>query len=582
MIAAGIGVSAGDAAATNMSSSQRTANILPQPYHQTDLEDQNPLRPFARLASLRWLLQPDPIRQDVRKWLVSAALSGYIQTMRTQQSPIPGPIDLDRRTCRRARLARDARFDGRFFVGVKTTGVFCRPICPAVSPKERNVEYFRSAAAAAEAGFRACLRCRPECAPGTPAWTGAPATVARALRLIADGGLETANVDALAERLGVGARHLRRLFVEHLGASPIAVDQTRRLLAAKRLIDETDMPLTAVALSAGYRSIRRFNAAFLESYGRSPRELRRVRTTNDSNGYESGLRAPRYSFQLRYRPPLDWDSLLAFLGPRAIPGVEAVEGGAYRRNIEIAGAKGWFEVRPGGANTLKLLIEFPESAPMLRIVSRVRRMFDLDSDPMLINAHLAHDKAMKPLVTARPGLRVPGAWDGFELGVRAILGQQVSVSAATTLAGRLVKALGHPVLEPAGGLSHTFPPPQEVAEWRTPQIGIPGKRAEAIRAFALAVASGEISFDPAANADEFRHRLRNIPGLGEWTSEYVALRGLGDPDAFPATDLGLLRASNVRSARELMDRAEPWRPWRAYAALHLWTGLLKRHSREET
>jgi AraC family transcriptional regulator of adaptative response / DNA-3-methyladenine glycosylase II len=456
---------------------------------------------------------------------------------------------------------------------VKTTGVFCRPICPAIPPKERNVEYFPSAAAAAKAGFRACLRCRPECAPGTPGWKGAPTTVARALRLITDGGLENANVDRLAERLGIGARHLRRLFGEHLGASPAAVDRTRRLLSAKRLIDETDMTLTAVALSAGFRSVRRFNAAFLESYGRSPRELRRLRPAGASTplNCRSASRFPRYSFQLRYRPPFDWDAFVGFLGPRAIPGIESVEAGAYRRTIELGGRTGWLQVQPGRANALQLVIEFPEPAPILRIVARVRRMFDLDADPMLIDAHLAQDDLLEPLVTRRPGLRVPLAWDGFELGVRAILGQQVNVSAATTLAGRLVAASGRPVPQTGSGLSHTFPSPHELARSGVAGIGLPRNRGEAVRLFASAVASGRISFDAGVDVDLFREHMLGIAGIGKWTAEYVALRGLGDPDAFPSTDLGLLRASGMKTARELIRRAQTWRPWRAYAALHLWT-----------
>ena len=514
-------------------------------------------------------------------------------------------MDLDPVTCRRARLANDARFAGRFFVGVKTTGVFCRPICPAVSPRECNVEYFPTAAAAAEAGFRACLRCRPECAPGTPAWTGASATVARALRLIGDGALEADGVDALAARLGVGARHLRRLFRAHLGARPVAIAPTRRLLSAKRLIDETDLPLTAIAMAAGYGSIRRFNAAFLASYGRSPRDLRRhtlvVRnptTDRRSRGRDphAGLRTPdsehrtsdighrttpgesvlpRYVFQLRYRPPFDWDALLAFLGPRAIPGVELVDGSAYRRSIQIAGATGWLEVTAREPGALQVSIEFPEPAQMLRIVSRVRRMFDLDADPMAIDAHLARDPMLAPLVARRPGLRVPGAWDGFELGVRAILGQQVSVAAATTLAGRLAAQFGRP-MEPAAqagdGLTHTFPPPAAVVAARASDIGVPARRGEAIQRFADAVARGVVSFEGGVAAGAFRERLLELPGIGEWTTEYIALRALGDPDAFPSGDLGLLRATGLGSAGDLLKRAQAWRPWRAYAALHFWTG----------
>ncbi len=488
-------------------------------------------------------------------------------------------MQLDRTICRRARLARDARFDGRFFIGVRTTGVFCRPICPAVSPREHHVEYFPTAAAAMDAGFRACLRCRPECAPGTPAWAGASTTVARALRLIGDGVLEFDGVDGLAERLGVGARHLRRLFVEHLGASPISVAQTHRLLSAKRLIDETDMPLTAVAMAAGYTSIRRFNAAFLESYGRSPRELRgrrasaTVRARTSARGLPpAALPLSPYTFQLRYRPPLDWDALLGFLAPRAIPGVEAVSSGRYRRSIVIRGKTGWFEVSRGDREALHLSIAFPEPTEMLRIVGRVRRMFDLDADPMAIDAHLAGDPLLAPLVVGRPGVRVPGAWDGFELGVRAILGQQVSVAAATTIAGRVAVRFGRPLAQPVGSLTHTFPSPAELSRATAPDIGVPAKRAEAIRAFAEAVARGAVVFDGGVDPQAFRSALRALAGIGDWTAEYMALRAIGDPDAFPAADLGLLRATGYRTPSALAERAEHWRPWRAYAALHLWIG----------
>lgn len=476
-------------------------------------------------------------------------------------------MQLDRATCRRARLARDARFDGRFFVGVRTTGVFCRPICPAVAPRERNVEYFPTAAAAAEAGFRACLRCRPECAPGTPAWAGVSTTIARALRLIGDEGAEIDGIETLAARLGVGARHLRRLFLVHLGASPVTVLQTRRLLSAKRLIDETDLPLTRVAMASGFGSIRRFNAAFLASYGRNPGALRAA---------SRGRARPRpqdrpvaYAFELGYRPPLDWDALLSFLAPRATQGVEVVGGdGTYTRSIEIAGQSGWLRAGPADGTAVPLEIQFPDSSQLLRIVARVRRLFDLDADPMAIDGHLEQDLLLLPLVRRRPGLRVPGAWDGFELGVRAILGQQVSVKAATGLAGRLVSMFGQAVMGGADGVTHLFPRPGVLA---TADLrGMPRARCEAVRQFARAAAAGEITFGAGTDPADFREAVQRLPGLGSWTAEYMALRGLGDPDAFPSSDLGLLRATGLATARQLEERSGSWRPWRAYAAMHLW------------
>ncbi len=291
-----------------------------------------------------------------------------------------------------------------------------------------------------------------------------------------------------------------------------------------------------------------------------------------SSGKGTGSRKLHcYSFRLRYHPPLDWDALIDFLGPRAIPGIEAVEAGVYQRTIELSGYFGRLEVRPGGPNALRLMIEFPKPAPIPRIVARVRRMFDFDADPPAINAHLMQDRVLAPLVTRRPGLRVPRAWDGFELGVRAILGQQVSVAAATTLSGRLAALLGRRIPESGGGLTHLFPSPQKVARWNAAGIGIPRKRAEAIRLFAAAVQSGDLAFGLDGDTGVFRQRMCAIHGIGSWTAEYVALRGLGDPDAFPAGDLGLLRAAKASTPRELLRRAERWRPWRAYAAVHLWT-----------
>jgi AraC family transcriptional regulator, regulatory protein of adaptative response / DNA-3-methyladenine glycosylase II len=471
-------------------------------------------------------------------------------------------VQLDRETCRKARLARDARFDGRFFIGVRTTKIFCRPICPAPSPREQNVDYYPSAAAAALAGLRPCLRCRPECAPGTPAWNGSSSTVSRALREIAEGALDAAGVGHLAARLGVGERHLRRLFLEHLGAPPVAVAQTHRLLSAKRLLDETDLPVSAVALAAGFGSVRRFNHTIRETWKRTPRELRKIRP---------GVRGKGLSFRLRYRPPLDWDALVGFLAARAIPGVEHVENGIYRRSIAVAGVPGMIELSHG-APEVSLEIDHPRPESLLAIVSRVRRLCDLDAEPVAIASGLASDALLRPLVKARPGLRVPGAWDGFELGIRAILGQQISVRGASTLAGRLVTRFGQRLDSVRAGVTHLFPRAEDLADADLASIGLPQKRAETLSAFSTAVASGELVLDGRAAPDEIRERLRSIAGIGEWTAEYVAMRALNDPDAFPSADLVLLRAAGANAARELRSIAERWRPWRAYAALHLWQG----------
>lgn len=473
----------------------------------------------------------------------------------------------DRETFRKARLARDPRFDGRFFIGVRTTKIFCRPICPAVSPREEHVEYYPSAAAAAAAGLRPCLRCRPECAPGTPAWNGSSSTVSRALREIAEGALDANGVAQLADRLGVGDRHLRRLFLEHLGAPPIAVAQTHRLLSAKRLLDETDLPLNSVALAAGYGSVRRFNHAFRETWNRTPRELRKTRR---------GVRGPGLNFRLRYRPPLDWDALVGFLAARAIPGVEHVENGTYRRSISLGGVPGIIEVSHDAsearASELSLEIDHPRPQSLLGIVSRVRRLFDLDADPVAIASALSSDVLLRPLVRARPGLRVPGAWDTFELGIRSILGQQISLRGASTLARRLVERYGRRLESQRPGVTHLFPGAEVLSGVDLASIGLPRKRADTLSAFSAAVASGQLPLDGSATPEETRERLRSIAGIGEWTAGYFAMRALSDPDAFPGADLVLLRAAGASTPRDLLGFAERWRPWRAYAALHLWQG----------
>jgi len=476
---------------------------------------------------------------------------------------------LDATTCSRARLTRDSRFDGQFFIGVVTTRIYCRPICPARPPKEENVRYFLTAAAASEAGLRPCLRCRPECAPGSPAWLGTSATVSRALRLISESELGDGGVDVLAGRLGIGSRHLRRLFLQHLGASPIAIAHTRRLHFAKKLIDETRLEMREIAFAAGFGSVRRFNDAFQKTYHRAPTRLRSVRRSAPS------LPENEYRFSLRFRPPFCWSGLLDFLAPRAIPGVEAVEDGVYRRIFSLNNHIGWLEAafdRP--SNALSLHIRFPEPRWLFLIVERVRRMFDLSADSEEIASHLRRDPVLAGRVASRPGLRIPGCWDGFELAVRAILGQQVTVAGASTLSGRLVRTFGTPVVV-SKELTHIFPAPEKLAESDLIKIGLPKARAECIRSLARAVRDRKIAFSGAVNAEEFLSQFSELPGIGPWTAQYVSIRAFGEPDAFPAGDLGLLRALGLRNPRELESRAQRWRPWRAYAAMYLWQGTLK-------
>lgn len=473
-------------------------------------------------------------------------------------------MKLDWKICSRARLSRDARFDGKFFIGVAGSGVYCRPICPAPTAKEKNVRYFSSAAAAAEAGFRPCLRCRPECSPGTPAWLGTSNTVSRALRLIGESGLEDGGVESLAERLGVGSRHLRRLFLRHLGATPSAVARTRRLHFVKKLIDETDLPMSHIAAAGGFGCVRRFNDAIRKTYHRTPTQIRHISRRKVT------LPENEYLFRLRFRPPYDWKGMLAFLGPRATRGVEEVTSDTYRRTISLNGSDGYFEISfDENQLGLAVRIQFGDSQALFLIIERIRRMFDLDADWQAITVRLRNDPELARRLELSPGLRVAGAWDGFELTVRAILGQQVTVKGASALAARLVREFGRPVLA-TGGLTHLFPTPQVLADANLSAVGLTKARAETIRLLARAVCDGQIQFDRIVAIDSFLDRLCEVPGIGKWTTQYAAMRALGEPDAFPSTDLGLLRALGLQDSRELERRAEAWRPWRAYAAMYLW------------
>jgi AraC family transcriptional regulator of adaptative response / DNA-3-methyladenine glycosylase II len=479
----------------------------------------------------------------------------------------------DRQACYRAFQSRDARFDGLIFVGVTSTGIYCRPICPARTPKLENCRYFGSAAAAQDAGFRPCLRCRPEIAPDMASWRGTSNTVSRALALIAEGALDGGenSVGSLAERLGLGERQLRRLFLQHLGASPISVAQTRRVLFAKQLIHDTQLPMTEVAVAAGFGSLRRFNEIFLKLFHRPPSALRRRHTVKEEE--------KDVFLRLRYRPPYDWENILSFLGARAIAGVEVVDDHSYFRTVEIDGVLGSIEVTHlPERNSLGIKIRFPEVRSLPAVVSRVRRLFDLGADIETIDDHLSVDPVLAPLVAQRPGLRAPGGWDGFEIAVRAVLGQQISVVAARRLAGQLVSLYGRSVpksfrIHPA--LSRTFPGAKRLATASAIALGMPVARLTALKATAEAAVTDPNLFRPFGSIEDTVSRLRTIRGIGEWTAQYIALRAIREMDAFPATDLGLLRGIATVDGREttaanLLTRAESWRPWRAYAAQHLW------------
>ncbi len=484
-----------------------------------------------------------------------------------------------------ARQARDPRFDGRFFVGVLTTGIYCRPVCPVRIPKKENVQLYKSAAAAAAAGFRPCLRCRPESSPGTPAWSGSSWKVSRALQLIDQGFLDEGSVEDLATQLEVGPRQLSRLFQQHLGASPIDVAQTRRLHFAKKLIDETNMSLAEICFAAGFGSLRRFNAVFRQTYQRSPKQLREARQARggaaESNNQQIKNASPAQDrakpivLTLSFRPPFDWQSLLAFLAYRAIPGVELVSADSYARTIELDGVVGDFEVRfTPDSRTVQVYINFPESRQLYHIIDRIRAILDLRADSALIDQTLTGDPLLRPMVKQFPGLRVPGCWSGFEVAVRAVLGQQVTVKAASTLVARIVERHGQPYDSGREGLSHVFPNPATLASADLDGLGIVVQRCQAIQAIASMIESGELRIDCSSDSENFRETICRVKGIGEWTAHYIAMRALNDPNAFPHSDLILRRAAAAEgetlSARQLLTRAEAWQPWRAYTVILLW------------
>jgi len=472
--------------------------------------------------------------------------------------------------CNRARIAHDARFDGLFFIAVRSTGIYCRPVCPAPTAKRENVVFYPTAAAAVAMGYRPCLRCRPELSPEAFARIGEE-TVQRALALIAEGALQDGSVEELAERVGICSRQLRRLFVARTGATPIVVHTTRRMLLAKQLLTETSLPVTQVALAAGFNSLRRFNAAFLEGCGMAPTAIRRQR----------GIEAPGGALTLRfgYRPPLDFAAMLAFLSKRALPGIERVKENSYERVAGSPEAPTFIQVTADAAKPeLLLRIEGSDPRAIPDIVRRVRRVFDLDADLRAVHAVLRTDPLLAKAIKKRPGLRVPGGWDGFELAVRAVLGQQVSVAGATTLARRLVDAYGEPCKGAPAGLDRTFPRPERLVGAPLELLGLPKSRATTLRSLARAVVDGRVDFGAGQKLDDFIERFTALPGIGPWTAQYVAMRALSQPDAFPAGDLvlqqvlgGATRGDGLRlTERATAARAEAWRPWRAYAVLQLW------------
>lgn len=474
-------------------------------------------------------------------------------------------LDPDR--CYRALKAHDSRFDGRFFVGVSSTHVYCRPVCTVRTPKRENCNFFPSAAAAEAAGYRPCLRCRPELAPGYAAVDAGARLAHAAASLIEDGLVDDASIAAMAERLGVTDRHLRRIFQTQFGVSPVEFAQTQRLLLAKRLLSDTSLSITEVAMASGFGSLRRCNALFRSRYRLSPSDLRKSAQRPESS---DGL-----LFQLGYRPPLDWPALVAFLERRAIEGVEEVQGLTYRRVVRLEhGGKqhaGWIALRPvAGKAALEVTLS-PSLAKAIPVaLARVKRLCDLHCDPAEI------ERALGALAADNPGLRVPGAFDGFEIAVRAILGQQVTVKAARTLAGRFAAAFGEPLDTPFGALRRIFPAAPRIAALPVSSIaelGIVSARAKAVIALAEAMTAGGLDLDPRTDTEVVLAKLRRLPGIGEWTAQYLAMRALTWPDAFPHSDYGVLKALGESDPRKALERAAQWRPWRAYAVMHLWKSL---------
>ncbi len=485
--------------------------------------------------------------------------------------------------------SRDARFDGWFIVAVTSTGIYCRPSCPAVTPKRTNVRFYPTAGAAQHAGFRACKRCLPDAVPGSPEWDLRADVAGRAMRLISDGVVDREGVSGLARRLGYTERHLHRLLVAELGAGPLALARTRRAHTARLLLEATDLQISETAFAAGFSSIRQFNETVRAVFGATPGELRR---SGRRSGVSGGVEQGGIQLRLPYREPFDAESLLDFLGARTVAGVESYEAGVYRRTLRLPRGAGTVALSPGEGR-VRCVLRLEDPRDLGAAVQRCRRLLDLDADPVAIAEALSADAALAQLVARCPGLRVPGSVDGSELAFRAVLGQQVSVAGAGTLAGRLVRARGEALPETLadGSLTHLFPDPDAVAGLEPGEIGLPAARHGALVGLAQALKSGGIALDPGADRDIVRHRLLSLTGIGPWTASYVVMRALGDPDAFLPTDLGVRRAlarmGCAGGLRRIEARAESWRPWRSYAVQHLWAGLAdapigKRERREET
>jgi AraC family transcriptional regulator of adaptative response / DNA-3-methyladenine glycosylase II len=485
-------------------------------------------------------------------------------------------IATDEERCYRAVRSRDARFDGWFVTAVRTTHIYCRPSCPAITPRRENVRFYPTAAAAQQAGFRACKRCRPDAAPGSPEWNARGDLVGRAMRLIADGIVDREGVRGLARRLGYSERQLHRQLVAELGAGPIALARAQRAQTARILIETTSLPFTDLAFAAGFSSIRQFNDTVRAVFAATPTEMRSRSRHHGADGARAPGSPGAIELRLAYRAPFDGPGVLSFLGSRAVPGIEAFDGDTYRRTLPLPHGPAVAELTPA-EGYVRCRLRLHDVRDLTAAVQRCRRMLDLDADPVAIADQLGADPVLAKAVLTDPGRRVPGHVDGFELAVRAILGQQVSVAAARTLAGRLVQRIGRPLPAPDGSLTHTFPVPDALAAADLSGLGLTGARATSLRRLAEDVASGTLVIDPGVSREEVEVKLAALPGVGAWTAGYVAMRALSDPDVFLPTDLGvrraLERAGLAAAPRAAASLAEAWRPWRSYAVIYLWSTL---------
>ncbi len=482
---------------------------------------------------------------------------------------IGAPLDFER--CYRAVESRDARFDGWFITAVRTTGIYCRPSCPTpVRPRRENVSFFPTAAAAQLAGYRACKRCRPDASPGSPEWNVRGDLVGRAMRLIADGTVDRDGVAGLARRLAVSERHLHRLLLSELGAGPLAIARAQRAQTARVLIETTDLPFTQVAFAAGFESIRQFNDTVREVFALTPTALRTAgrRRADIADGV--------LTLRLPYRPPLDWQALAGWLRPRALPGVAEVNGRVYRRTLRLPRGAGVVALEPVDTH-IQCTLRLESMADLTSAVRQCRRLLDLDADPLSVVEVLSKDRRLSSIVKKRPGLRAPGAVDGTELAIQAVLGQQVSLAAARTLASRLVTAHGDVIKIADPTLTHLFPRAASIADADLARLGVPATRRATLRAVARAVADGTLALDPGADRTETYQQLVQLPGIGEWTAGYIVMRALGDPDTFLPSDLGIKKAvarlGIGSNARAISDHAAAWRPWRSYATHQLWATL---------